>query len=241
MLAQISTRLSKKTQIAQDIWLLQFSLIDPKSFSFVAGQYMILPVKTSAGETINRLYSIASQDGKTNAFELLVETIPNGLASVFFIQLKINDRVNFQGPAGVFSLKKTNRPAVFLVTGTGLAPVRSILLSNLSVDNRPFYLFWGLPTKEKICLVDELRQLSLAHPNFQTYICLSRETDLSFIKEGDKNRFILGRINNGLETVFPKLDQYDFYLCGGRLVVESLKNYLIEKGVLQQSIFFEKF
>ena len=207
----------------------------------MAGQYLILPVKTTAGETVNRLYSLASQDGENNTFELLVETVPSGLASTFITNVKINDQINFQGPAGGFSLKKTGRPVVFLVTGTGLAPVRSILLSNLSTDSRPFYLFWGLPTKEKLCLFDELKQLSLAHPNLHLYVCLSRETNLSFVKEEDKNHFVLGRINNGLEKVFSGFSQSDFYLCGERQVVESLKNFLVGLGVSLNNLFFEKF
>jgi ferredoxin-NADP reductase len=241
MLDQLFTRLLKKNQLNEKIWLFQFSLISPKEFVFTAGQYLILPVKTAAGQPANRLYSLAGQDGKKQSFELLIEMVPGGLASTYFQRLTVGDRVSFQGPAGLFSLKTTGRPVVFLATGSGFAPVRSILLSSLPIDSRPFFLFWGLPTKNDLCLVDELKNLSLAYSNFQFYICLSRQPDLSFIERPDKNHFFIGRVNAGIETILANLPRFDFYLCGSQTVVESLRQHLVKRGVSSSSIIFEKF
>ena len=58
---------------------------------------------------------------------------------------------------------------------------------------------------------------------------------------GDKKYFVLGRINKALEPVLKSLGTVDFYLCGGRQVVESLKNYLLDFGVPSENLFFEKF
>jgi len=243
MLAEIKTKLNKKTQLTHDVWLYNFSPLGSSELIFTPGQYLILPVKKTNGEIINRLYSIASPANQKNSFDLLIRLIPNGLASTFFSSLQSNDEVDFLGPAGVFSVKNHNRSLVFLATGTGLAPIRSILLSLLPTINHSAFLLWGISKKEDIYLLDELRGLSQKYKNFDFKICLSKEASISFAEDKDQGRFLIGRVYLGLES--PKLKQnlinYDFYLCGSREIVDSLKNNLLALGISPDNIFFERF
>lgn len=259
MLINYKTQLSKKTQLTSDVWLYTFTLNEPKEISFVPGQYLILMVPQESGEKARRLYSIASPNTLTNEFELLIKLIPNGCASCYFEKLGIDSEVEFEGPAGMFTLRESSREKISLVTGTGYAPIHSMLLSeieklrnletknpNLPVSQSPsFSLFFGFPYYKDVFLFDELKSYKLQVTSFDFKICLSREQNLDMIPEEDKKYFFLGRVTNGLEqklqVISYKLQDFDFYLCSGRDIVESLKQYLYDKGVPKEQVFFEKF
>ncbi len=280
MIQTYKTTLTEKKQLTSDVFLYKFRLIEPLTISFIPGQYMILFVPQENGEKARRLYSIASSNTLTDEFELLIKLIPNGCASKYLEKLEIGSETTFQGPAGMFILRESQRERIFIVTGTGYAPVRSMLLS-LMVEDRSskiefeagrskleknqtstfqpqnpssilhppssnsFYLFLGFPYYKDVFLLDELKSLQSSIFNLQSYICLSREQNLDMIPEEDKKYFFLGRVTNGfdqlLTTNHQLLTNSDYYLCSGRHIIESLKQYLYEKGALKEQIFFEKF
>ncbi len=237
MLFTYKAILSQKTQLTADVYLYHFDLLDPKEITFRAGQYLMLKVPSDKGP-VSRLYSIASSPAEKNSFELIVQIIPGGLASNYLSGLKVKDEVVFQGPAGMLGLKENDRPKIFLATGTGIAPVRSIL-KNFQFSIFNFQLFWGLKNYQDVYLLDELKE-------FNPKICLSREKNLEMIPENDKKFFELDHVDSCFGKQFDnetmkQLNNYDFYLCGRREVVESLRLFLINKGVLQENIVFEKF
>lgn len=244
MLQDIKAKLASKKQLTHNVWLFNFSLENLEKLEFNPGQYLIMSAKNSSGETVKRLYSIASppQEG---SFELLVQLVPGGCASSYFSSLQIGDEVFFQGPAGVFFVKEEDRgDLVFLVTGTGLAPARSIINSLLQKEpNRFLHLLWGIPKKEDVYFLDDLKQLAQKYKNFDFKICLSREIDLSFVKEEDKKHFLIGHVCADFDELKTKenWDNLSFYLCGSREVVESVKTNLSSSGVPPDRIHFEKF
>jgi Na+-transporting NADH:ubiquinone oxidoreductase subunit F len=247
MLISYQTQLIKKTNLASNIYLFEFSLIEPKEISFLAGQYLILLIP-SKGETISRLYSIASPPWQKNSFELVVELVEGGVGSTYLKNLKIGDKVLFKGPAGMFTLKQTSKNKVFFATGTGIAPIRSMIMEgqkspfDLEVKSQKF-LFWGFRKKEDVYFLEEFKKIKEEDKNFEFKICLSKETSLSPV---ESDFFSLGHVDYVFEKeLYPKIKEtifdFEFYLCGGRGVVESLRQFLLQKNILQSSIFFEKF
>ncbi len=236
MLNSFKTILSQKTQLNSDTYLYHFNLLEPREINFKAGQYLMIKIPTNKGP-ISRLYSIASSSLEKNTLEFIIQIFPGGIASSYLFNLKINDAVVFHGPAGMFGLKKNNRPKIFLVTGTGIAPVRSMLESyQLPVSS--YQLFWGMKTYKDVYLFDKLKE-------FNPKICLSREQNLDIIPENDKKYFELGHVDSCfdqyIENCKLKIENLDFYLCGGRLIVESLKQFLLNKNICSENIYFEKF
>jgi Na+-transporting NADH:ubiquinone oxidoreductase subunit F len=245
VLTNFRTTLSQKSQLNSNTYFYHFDLLEPKEINFKAGQYLMLKVPSDKGP-VSRLYSIASSATEKNSFELIIEIVPNGIASNYLSNLKINDEISFQGPAGMFILRESNREKIFMVTGTGIAPVRSILKSNIkdpsfakaTEGKQKFSLFWGLKSFQDVYLLNDLKQWSNeTMKQFSFKICLSREQNLDMIPESDKKFFELGHI----DSYSPLLTTADYYLCGGRLVVESLKQFLLSKNIPQENIYFEKF
>jgi len=266
MLSNFRTQLIKKEQLISNVFLFRFHLVEPPEINFKAGQYLLLKIKDQS-----RLYSICSPDFIKNYFELVVEMVPGGLGSTYLSNLKIGEVVNFQGPAGLFVLRETNKPKIFLATGTGIAPIRAMIISkilpaqagknqkskrhikNQKNNNTPnnqllitnnYYLFWGLRTRNDVYFFEEFKKLSEENSNFQFKICLSRERELIGL---DDHYFILGHINDGLLQQFNNLtikqskNNFDYYLCGDRKMIVSMTEFLQKQGVEKENIFFEKF
>lgn len=258
MLDVYKTYLTKKSRLTANVFLFRFQLLEPKQINFKAGQYLILKINNQS-----RLYSICSPDFIKDSFELIVEIISGGLGSTYLSNLERGEEVNFQGPAGMFTLRQNNKPKIFLATGTGIAPIRSMISSRFKIQgsrlkfkSQNFYLFWGVKTRQDVYFLDELKQLSnKTAGQFKFLICLSREKNLVGL---DRRHFILGHINDGLlQQFYPKSDKigfgrnnltmrqfnndFDYYVCGSRQVVSSMVAFLQDWGIDKKNIFFEKF
>lgn len=233
--------LTKKTVFPNDVDLFHFSLEAPQTIIFTPGQYIILKVP-SGTSFVNRLYSIASASTQTDSFELLIKRVPGGLASNYINTFVLGQRVELSGPAGQFSLKNTPLAKVFLTTGTGIAPIRSFILSNKGHAQK-YHLFWGMSTVADLYLLDELKEIAKNDPHFKFSVCLSKEPSLERIGAADRGYFSLGHVNEaalGLVKGLPQ-NSLEYYVCGRREVVESLREYLYAHGIDRSLVYFERY
>jgi len=243
MLILYQTQLTNKISLAGNVYLFEFSLIEPKEINFLAGQYIILLINL-ADKILTRLYSIASSPRQKNSFELVVELVEKGIGSTYLKNLKIGEKVLFKGPAGVFTLKENNKNKIFFATGTGIAPIKSMLYQILnSKPQISKYLFWGLRKKEDVYFLEEFKKIMQEDKNFKFKICLSREENLDQISN---EFFSSGHIDQVFERdLYDKIKNYlinyEFYICGSRTIVESLSQFLTQKSISPSQIFFEKF
>lgn len=231
MLVNYKTALIDKKHLVNNIYLFTFKLVEPQEINFIPGQYLILRVQGRP-----RLYSIFSSSKIKNQIQFLIDIIPGGLASTYFLNLKIGDETEFIGPVGQFNLRKNEKQKIFLATGTGIAPIISILTSCQSLISK-YYLFWGLKNYQDVYLLDQVKK-------FNIKICLSREQNLDMVAETERKYFDLGHIDKVMEKYLDSkfiILNSEFYLCGGRSVVESLRENLLSKGILPENIIFEKF
>ena len=88
--------------------------------------------------------------------------MPGGPGSTYLFNLKEGDKTHFKGPAGNFYLRDDpNRELLFIGSGTGIAPIRSMLLANAErPDARPATLFWGLRGQRDLYYQEELAELA---------------------------------------------------------------------------------
>lgn len=242
MVQTFKASLSQKTRLTADVWQFRFDLKEGQDIEFEAGQYLIIHVPTNGTEIARRLLSIITPQNNKNHFELLMKYLSGGVISEYFTNLDIGEEVEFQGPAGRFTLFPSQKDKILLAAGTGIAPIKSIILSQ---PNFKYHLFWGLKTLKDLYFLEEFKALSEKYPNFKFTICLSRENDLSQINKETQKFFQKGRVNEAFDNFILNTSYHilnsDYYLCGDRAVVESLKQYLLDKKISHDNIFFEKF
>lgn len=242
MISTFQIRLTERERLAEQVYRFTFQPVN-HVFTFKPGQYIILHIPQDNGYPARRLYSMASPASRTDSFDLIVEILEGGVASAHLMNMRIGDTMTGQGPAGIFVLSDQPEDSVFLATGTGIAPIRSMISHLIEHhSNKKIYLFWGFATASSVYLLDEFKQIAAEHPNFRFMNCLSREENLDCVTESDRQYFGIGRVNAGLERVITgDKTRYHYYLCGSPKVIESLREYLAGLGVPKEQVHFEKF
>ncbi len=230
MLQNYQAHLSKKNQLNQSVYRFEFDLDEPKTIDFLAGQYLLLDVKQGY-----RQYSISSSNKQQCQVETIVDSQPMGIGSQYLLGLTINQPVSFRAPMGLFTLRQSANPKVFLATGAGISPIKAMLLSLIESDfNAPFFLLWGLKKQSDLYLEDYWQKLAQSKTNFSYHYCLSQENF------GQPPQFA-GHIQEKLNSLqLP--NNCEFYLCGRQSTVEALFAYLQNTlSVSPENIFHEKF
>lgn len=199
---------------------------------FAAGQWISLS-EVLNGHRITRAYSIASPPGG-NRFELCLNRVVDGHFSPYLFRLRQNDTVAMQGPLGAFTLRDPDVDAVFVATGTGIAPIRSILFDQLRhPTNRQYTLLFGVRHENGILYRDEFEELARACPGFHFIPTLSRP--------GASWRGRTGHVQQHLREVIGERRDLHVYVCGLKAMVNSVRSLLKEWGFDRKHIIYEKY
>ena len=120
---------SEIQELAPNVLQITASLDDGSEFE--PGQW----VNFRFPEGVSRAYTIASAPERPQAIQLCVRLGP-GRGSAALKNLEAGAEVTIDGPYGEFLLPKNDgKPVVFLAGDTGIAPVRSIVLHMLAVND----------------------------------------------------------------------------------------------------------
>lgn len=223
--------LQERTQLADNFAQYRFELTNPNSLTFLAGQYISLKVNEKG---IRRSYSVVSTPEVTHSFELLVEHIAGGMGSEFLQQLPIGGQAEVLGPLGMFVLNPADPEYVFVATGSGVAPFRSMILHLLQQEksSKPITLYFGIRHANDLVWQQEFQELMSYFPNFKFHPTLSQGP-----KEWPLCR---GRVTDCLSIHDIPLEA-GYYLCGGAPMIADVKALLQKRGIAEAQIHHEKF
>jgi ferredoxin--NADP+ reductase len=99
--------------------------------AFRPGQYLALGIDIG-GRPLQRPYSTASAPGEPDVLEFLVRLVPHGELTPRLWALREGSRVRLGRPKGLFVPgADDDRRAVYVATGTGIAPLLSMLVHGL--------------------------------------------------------------------------------------------------------------
>src|SRR5512135_3803956 len=123
----LTARLIRSVPLSEQTKHLEFEMLSTSRFGFVAGQWLSLKANKPDGEEITRAYSIASPPADDSRFALCLNRVQDGFMSNFLCDLNEGADIGCQGPFGDFILRPPLRDTLFIATGTGIAPFRSML------------------------------------------------------------------------------------------------------------------
>jgi NAD(P)H-flavin reductase/ferredoxin len=203
-----------------------------EAMPFNAGQYAELRVP---GTDVWRQYSMANPPSETHRLEFHVRRTPGGIASDgwVFSSLSVGDTVDVRGPLGVFGLcVPQEEPAILIAGGTGLAPMKSIVLNALAEGLVPeLYLYHGGRTEADLYDGDLFRALAAEHPNFHYRPCLSEQ-------QWDG---ACGMVTDVVYEDFPSCKGMSAHLCGPPAMVEAAGKVLKRRRMAPRLVFKEEF
>lgn len=219
---------------------LTLAIVEPEEgITFKPGQYIQLEIpkyKLSSAPEF-RAFSMASIPGDNRTIELYVGLVEKGIVSTYVHDfLKKGDVLVMRGPFGDFYYRESDRDILLIATGTGLAPIISILRYMRTKNiGRKTTLFFGTRMEEDLFCMDELKNLEKELPAFTYIPTLSRVPDKT-PWEGER-----GRVTALIENHIAKGAELDVYICGNAEMVESCLEILREKGISEEYTYFDKF
>lgn len=211
-------------------------------FHFSAGQYIsvVVPGAGPNGRDLRRAYSIASEPEKRPA-ELCVKIVDGGPGSNFLNRLRPGDTFRGFAPYGDFTYETaSNRGVCFIATGTGIAPFRSMMLSEAFKENLPkaALCLLGIRDEGELLYKEELSDRAFSSSNGNAFRvkwvpCVSQP-----IGKWDGFR---GRVTDYLRTLGDSYPwkETEYYLCGAGQMIDEVRAILTEKGVEKDAIHRE--
>jgi NAD(P)H-flavin reductase/ferredoxin len=201
---------------------------------FRAGQY--LNVFLPDGET--RPYSLANSPEHNDAAELHVRTEPGGRFSERVVaSLRRGDRLTVEAPFGeVFAPDEQDgegdeaRPLIMLATGTGFAPMKSIVLNHVHRRrSRSVSLYWGARTEEDLYLADLARHWEQRYEWF-TFVPVLSRPEAAWAGR-------TGYVQDALLADRGDVREHDVYACGSEAMTSSALAVLSRDAGLPEERF----
>lgn len=209
-------------QVAGSRWLTDFTFeiafVRPAGFSFTPGQKIRILDEPEA-----RDYTLINGP-ESDYLTLCVRLIPEGHISPRLAAAKPGDNFRGSGPFGYFLFQSTVRQAVFVATGTGIAPFVAFVRAGI----KGFDLLHGVREPGELYYHQELVRAARSATG-----CLSADGG----KENES--FYRGRVTDYLENHLAP-GTYDFYLCGGSSMI-SEATQLIDDRFPGCLVFSENF
>ncbi|MBI4239054.1 MAG: hypothetical protein HY696_11665 [Deltaproteobacteria bacterium] len=209
-------RVEAMRQLTADVRELTFRLQEPSTLPFTAGQYIGFRVPAAGKDKpVSRLYSINSAPCEAGLVQLLYNYV-GGPGTEFLQGLTVGSAVAFKGPYGAFTLKEAStRDVLFVGTGTGLAPFRSMLREYLPRGlQRRVTLLWGVRHEADVYYQEEFAALEQTYPNFRFLLTLSRAAD------GWQG--LRGRVTQIFPEFFSNVENLEVYCCGSDAMIHDI-------------------
>lgn len=200
--------------------IMELRLVRPRMFHFIPGQFVRF-----AMTGYWRDYTMVSRPGG-ESLDFCIAVAEGGRFSGDVENLARGFPFQVSGPHGHFVFQGPLNPAVFVATGTGLAPFVAFCRSGVS----DALLLHGVRTPDQLIYRDLLQAVCRAYVP-----CLSRPLE----RRAGLDRVFPGRVTGYLEQRL-KPGTYDFYLCGRREMIRDV-TALIDERFGDSRLFVEPF
>lgn len=234
----LTARLTKSFLLSEKTKHLELEILGVESFDFIAGQFISVREPRPDGKFVTRAYSIASSPRGNNTLDLCLNRVEEGFMSNYLCDQEVGAEVHLHGPHGHFVLHSEHRDTIFVSTGTGIAPFRSIAEWLFAAEerhrNHHYWIVYGTRYAEDIYYREQFERMAQEHSNFHYVASLSR---------GDETwTGHRGYVQNRVREIVGNRKNMDVYICGLNEMVSALRKMLIEElGWDRKQVIFERY
>lgn len=236
---EYACRCAKIVDLTHDIKLFRFELVEPATMDYIPGQYVQLraPAYEKSTREVYRAYSIASDPAEKSIIDLIIRLVPGGICTTYcFEYLKEGDEVKINGPYGDFRLSETQAPIVFIAGGSGMAPIKCILHQMKNTANkRTAVYYFGANRVDELFLTDQMRRLESELAAFRYVPVVARP------EEGQAWDGQTGLVTEAVQQEVKNAAESEAYLCGSPGMIDASIEVLVELGMKEEKIFYDKF
>jgi len=228
---KLPARVAKLERAADDVMVISLNLPANEKLQFVAGQYLDILQRDGS----RRSFSMGHSPQEEKGVELHVRLVAGGsFTQHVFTAMKERDILRFEAPLGTFFLREESpKPIVFVASGTGFAPIKSILIDAFAKDiTRPMVLYWGGRRPKDLYMNALCEQWATEHANFK-YVPV-----ISDALSEDNWSGRSGFVHRAVMADFPDLSGHQVYACGVPIMVDSAKKDFIAQCKLPEDEFY---
>lgn len=206
--------------LADDVMRVDLQLPSAEAYRFNPGQYLEFMLR----DGVRRSYSMAAPPSGEPRVSLHIRHMPGGVFTSHVFgsgetRMAKREILRIEGPFGSFFLREdSDKPIVFLASGTGFAPIKAMVENMIAEGNpRPAVLYWG-GRRPKDLYMD-----ALAHswegqlPGFR-YVPVVSEA-----LPGDDWPGRSGFVHRAVMEDLPDLSGHQVYACGAPVMVENAR------------------
>jgi ferredoxin/flavodoxin---NADP+ reductase len=200
-------------------------------FPFEPGQYATLGLVGRDGpKLIQRPMSVSSSAEELSEYEFFIRLVDGGGFTPLLWERKVGDPINIKGPKGKFLLQDDGRRAVFVASGTGLAPFIS-MIDTLRARGRTHdvVLLHGVSHEHDLAWRDKLTALESAGDFPLRYV--------GTVSRPAANPGWTGCTGRVEAIVASQLDEHGLtaetatlYLCGNPEMITAVEEIAAERG-----------
>ena len=194
-------------------------------------------------------YSIASNQSTERVLRLNVriatpppgQDCAPGIGSAYIFNLRPGDMISAIGPFGDFHVKPTQREAVYIGGGAGMAPLRAHLthLFETQLTARRVSFWFGARCRQELFYQEYFVDLASRHPNFTFHPALSSPLPT------DEWAGLQGFIHEVALRCYlrdhPRPDTVEYYLCGPPQMIKACTKMLTTLRVSLAQIAYDEF
>ena len=223
-------RVQKLERVTQDVMLLGLKLPANERLQFLAGQFLEFLLKDGK----RRSFSMGNAPHDDELIQLHVRHVPGGqFTDHVFGRMKERDILRFEGPLGTFFLREdSDKPIVFVASGTGFAPIKSIIEHALHKGiSRPMTLYWGGRRPADLYL--HALAAGWAARGSLKYVPV-----ISDALPQDAWTGRTGFVHRAVMQDFPDLSGHQVYACGVPIMVDAARKDLTTQCRLPEEEFY---
>jgi CDP-4-dehydro-6-deoxyglucose reductase len=211
-----------------DVTIVRLQVPSSANFKFQAGQYADVLLKDGA----RRSYSMANRPDEQGEIEWHIRRMEGGRFSTHaYDKLKPKDLLRIQGPYGSFVLHESTAAIVLLASGTGYAPIASLLATHADViARRGAVLYWGGRSWRDLYAVQSVADWELQFPGVRLVPVLS--------EAGADWQGRTGFVHAAVLQDIPDLSLHEVYACGNPLMIDAARAAFTTQGRLPAENFY---
>ena len=224
-------RVQRLERPTEDVAILFLKLPANERLLFLAGQYIDFLLRDGS----RRSFSMANAPHDDELIQLHVRHVAGGqFTDHVFGKMKERDILRFEGPLGTFFLREdSDKPIVLVASGTGFAPIKSIVEHALNKGvARPMTLYWGGRRPKELYLNTLSEKWAAEHERF-SYVPV--------ISDGlpeDDWRGRTGFVHRAVMEDFPDLSGHQVYACGVPVMVDAARRDFLAQCKLPEDEFY---
>lgn len=232
-LEPVTTRLEKIFHLTDTVKTFRLQFPQGKWIPFRAGQFCMVHLPKE-GKIMKKPYSICSAPFEEGYLDLCIKLVEGGYATNWFWKLKEGTEIPVTIPYGGFLIKEPiDYDFVFVATGTGVAPLRSMIKTLLREGcRRQMLLIFGVRYENEILYEEEFRQMEKECKNFIFIPTISRPKNWT----GE-----VGYVQEKLKKYVTDPKGKQIYVCGLVPMIEAVQAAATEIGFDKKSVHFEKY